>query len=55
MSYDISLMDLARSVGIVCDPNEFDRPDQQRRKLEQTLESRGIDLVQAEESTPSTR
>jgi hypothetical protein len=55
VSYDISLMDLARSVGIVCNPNEFDRPEQQRRKLEQTLESRGIDLVQTEESTPSTR
>jgi hypothetical protein len=54
VSYDISLMELARSVGIDCEPNEFDRPEQQRRKLEHALRSRGIDLVQTEETTSST-
>jgi hypothetical protein len=54
VSYDISLMELARSVGIDCDPNEFDRPEQQRRKLEHALQTRGINLFQTEESTSST-
>jgi hypothetical protein len=49
VAYDISLMELARSVGINCDPNDFDRPEPQRRKLEHVLQSRGFDLAQSED------
>ena len=55
VSYDISLMELVHSLGIDCDPNEFDQPERQRLKLEHALRTRGIDLVQAEETTPSKR
>ena len=54
VSYDISLMELAHSLGIDCGPNEFERPEQQRHKLENTLQTRGIELSQAEEATSST-
>jgi hypothetical protein len=44
LAYDISLIRLARSAGIVCDTTMFDQPERTRSGIEQELISRGVPL-----------
>jgi len=50
LAYDISLITLARAVGISCDADDFERPMQQRQSLEDTLAQRGIQMTDSEDS-----
>lgn len=50
VAYDVALIELARALGIECDPRGFDQPQQQRHKLEHGLEVRGIRLTEGEAS-----
>jgi hypothetical protein len=44
VAYDIALIDLARCVGLDCEPRSFDQPQERRAELERELASRGIRL-----------
>jgi hypothetical protein len=44
VAYDIALIELARCVGIACDPGTFDQPVRRRNELTRELESRCIHL-----------
>jgi hypothetical protein len=44
VAYDIALIDLARCVGLNCDPSSFDQPQRRRIEMERQLASRGIRL-----------
>jgi hypothetical protein len=44
LAYDIALITLARSIGLVCDLRRFDQPEEARRGLESAVRSRHIDL-----------
>ena len=44
VAYDIALIDLARCVGLDCEPNSFDQPQERRAELKRDLVSRGIRL-----------
>ena len=45
LEYDIALIELVRSLGIACDPAEFDRPERRRRQLERMLNERVSELL----------
>lgn len=42
VAYDVALMRLCRRLEIGCDTRAFDRPQQERDRLEQALASRGV-------------
>ena len=44
VAYDIALIDLARCVGIACEPGAFSQPERRRDELKRELVSRGIRL-----------
>jgi hypothetical protein len=44
VAYDIALIDLARCVGLDCDPSSFEQPQRRRTELERELSSRGVRL-----------
>jgi hypothetical protein len=44
IDYDLALIRLAAARGIDTDPCGFDRPGEERRRLEQELARRGVDL-----------
>ena len=44
IAYDIALIDLARCVGLDCDPSSFDQPQRRRTDIERQLISRGVRL-----------
>lgn len=44
LAYDIALIRMARSAGVDCSVRGFDRPEQERLRLEHDLKSRGIQL-----------
>ena len=50
LAYDIALIGLARSLGVECDVNRFDRPGHERARLESELAARGIHLVESGET-----
>jgi hypothetical protein len=45
MEYDLALMRLCTVLGIEYDVERFDRPDHERRRLEQVLHARGVNLA----------
>jgi hypothetical protein len=44
MAYDIALIRHARSLGVDCDPDRFGSPEDERKRIERLLASRGIPL-----------
>jgi hypothetical protein len=44
VAYDVALIDLARSVGIACEPDTFDQPELRRHELNRELAARGVQL-----------
>jgi hypothetical protein len=44
VAYDVALIRYARSIRVDCDPRAFGWPHEERRKIEQRLESLGIRL-----------
>lgn len=44
VAYDVALIELARSVGIACDPGTFDQPELRRHELNRELAARGVQL-----------
>jgi hypothetical protein len=44
VAYDVALIELARSVGIACDPGTFDQPELRRHELNRELAARGVHL-----------
>jgi len=50
-AYDVALIELARCVGLDCDPSTFDRPERRRTELRRELISRGIRLGKVDHST----
>jgi hypothetical protein len=44
VAHDVALIELARSVGLVCDPATFDQPELRRSELDRELAARGVDL-----------
>jgi hypothetical protein len=44
VAYDVALIELARSVGIACDPATFDQPELRRNELDRELAARGVHL-----------
>jgi hypothetical protein len=46
LAYDVALMALARRHAVVCDPLRFERPREERLRLEQELASQGIRLAE---------
>jgi glycerophosphoryl diester phosphodiesterase len=51
VAYDIALIDLARCLGIDCDPATFDQPERERNELKRALESHGILLDELAQQT----
>jgi hypothetical protein len=51
IGYDVALLELAQVMGIASDPSRFERPIDERARLEQALRDRGIALPQT--SVPS--
>jgi hypothetical protein len=47
VAYDVALIDLARSVGIACDPDTFEQPERRRNELNRELAARGVHLHHA--------
>jgi hypothetical protein len=47
VAYDVALIELARSVGIACDPSTFDQPELRRSELNRELAARGVHLSHA--------
>jgi hypothetical protein len=54
VAYDLALMDLARCVGLGCDPSSFDQPQNRRIELEHELVSYGIRLDERDHHKNST-
>jgi hypothetical protein len=54
VAYDVALIELARCLGIACDPATFDRPVLRRKELDRQLAARGVavDPVAGELRTP---
>jgi hypothetical protein len=52
VAYDVALTRLARSLGVECDPTTFDRPEQQRLRLERAIAVAGIQLNATEPTGP---
>ena len=44
VAYDVALIELARCLGIACDPATFDRPALRRNELDRQLADRGVRL-----------
>jgi hypothetical protein len=44
VAYDVALIELARSVGLPCDPSTFEQPERRRRELDRELAARGMDV-----------
>jgi hypothetical protein len=44
VAYDVALIELARSVGLACDPATFDLPELRRNEVDRELAARGVDL-----------
>jgi len=44
VAYDVALIELARSVGLACDPATFDQPELRRSEVGRELAARGVDL-----------
>jgi hypothetical protein len=42
VAYDVALIELARSVGLPCDPATFDQPELRRNELDRELAARGV-------------
>jgi hypothetical protein len=42
VAYDVALIELARSVGIVCDPASFELPELRRNEVNRELAARGV-------------
>ncbi len=42
VAYDVALIELARCLGIACDPGTFDRPALRRNELDRQLAERGV-------------
>ena len=42
VTYDVALIELARSIGLDCDPSTFDQPARRRTELRRELISCGI-------------
>lgn len=57
VAYDLALIDLARCVGLDCDPRSFDQPQHRRIEVERELVSRGIllDKLGQQENSNSER
>jgi hypothetical protein len=53
LAYDLALIDLAKCVGLDCDPSSFDQPQRRRIQIEQDLIARGVrlDVGQPTDST----
>ena len=49
VAYDLALIDLARCLGLDCDPASFDQPQRRRIELEGELISHGIRLDEPEQ------
>ena len=47
---DVALIELARSVGLECDPATFDQPELRRHEVDRELAARGVHL-----DRPATR
>jgi hypothetical protein len=54
VAYDLALIDLARCVGLDCDPISFDQPQRRRIEMEHQLISRGIRLDERDQRANST-
>jgi hypothetical protein len=54
VAYDLALIDLARCVGLDCDPGSFDQPQHRRIELEHELISCGIRLDELDQQGSST-
>lgn len=54
LAYDVVLIELARQLGVHCDPVDFDQMQPARTRLEQNLIAHGIPLGRLEESSPLT-
>ncbi len=54
IGYDVALLELACLVGIETDPNRFEQPELERKRVERALRERGIHLEVrvVEESLP---
>jgi hypothetical protein len=52
LSYDVALIRLAWALGIDCEINDFDRPDDGRVQTELSLTSRGIQIAGLDLQTP---
>jgi hypothetical protein len=48
LAYDVTLIKLARILGIECDADEFDRPETGRTRLEAILSTPGVSLNEIE-------
>jgi hypothetical protein len=58
VDYDIALIQLARSLGLDCDPETFFQPERRREELRQQIIGRGIHLDELDHparSTPTAR
>ena len=44
VAYDVALIELARSIGLTCDPRAFERPELCRTELIRELLARGLRL-----------
>ena len=55
VAYDVALIDLARSVGIACEPDTFDQPEIRRNELGRELAARGVHLDDAAKTECGTR
>jgi hypothetical protein len=55
VAYDVALTRLAQSLEVECDPTMFDRPEQQRLRLERAIAAAGIQLNAAESAGPPPR
>ena len=53
IAYDIALIDLARCVGLDCDPGSFDHPQRRRTDIKRQLISRGVRLEEFDQEADS--
>jgi hypothetical protein len=45
VAYDVALIELARSVGIACDPASFELPELRRNEVNRELAARGVHVA----------
>jgi hypothetical protein len=55
VAYDVALIELARSVGLACDPASFDQPELRRNQVDRELATRGVHVDRAPKSGAGTR